>query len=433
MRTPIRAVFSSLMLLGIGCGQSASLPSGVSALAGLDPAIGTDDLAPFAQMVGDASIVGLGESIHTSGGYHEARSRLFRFMVESLGFRVFALETNRLAADATSSYVATCNGDVSGALANISPQYASTTLGELVQWMCQYNQQHRQDPISFYGFDMQDPGADGASLEAFLMKAAGSDAASLIAALNNCNGVGGQQSTGDITAGAYSSCTSAIDMTRTYLSSHRAQLVAASSADEFGLANIALRSIEAWESESYYYDTDRATAADARDLGMADVFLALRALRFPNAKSVIVAHDGHLFMHSQTVTNVLEQGLAVMGTAVAQQVGAKYQAFGFFAYQLDINWPGVAQPGPGGCEALSPPTAPNAIEPMLHAFGRSALLVDLDFPNASTPFLGPTQIYDAGGNDAPSGMGMKPREQFRGLVYLDHSPAMQSLAWGNCP
>ena len=56
----------------------AQIPAGIHVIAGLSPSLDYADLAPFAQIVGDATVVGLGESTHTSGGYYQAKARIIR-------------------------------------------------------------------------------------------------------------------------------------------------------------------------------------------------------------------------------------------------------------------------------------------------------------------------------------------------------------------
>src|SRR5690349_13996770 len=69
---------------------------GVHVLDGISPTLPYSDLQPFQAIVGDATVVALGESTHTSAGYYQAKSRLIRYMVEELGFRVVFLESSWL-------------------------------------------------------------------------------------------------------------------------------------------------------------------------------------------------------------------------------------------------------------------------------------------------------------------------------------------------
>ncbi|TWG12733.1 erythromycin esterase family protein [Actinoplanes teichomyceticus] len=59
----------------------------------LDPTAGLDDLEPLRDLVGDARVVGIGESAHDVREYQQLRFRLTRFLVERMGFTTLALES----------------------------------------------------------------------------------------------------------------------------------------------------------------------------------------------------------------------------------------------------------------------------------------------------------------------------------------------------
>jgi hypothetical protein len=83
---------------------------------GNDPALPLEDLEPLRQMIGNATIVGLGETIHTSGGFYRMKHRAFRFLVEKMGFRVFAFESPWEKAEEVRRFVAACEGDAGAAV-----------------------------------------------------------------------------------------------------------------------------------------------------------------------------------------------------------------------------------------------------------------------------------------------------------------------------
>ncbi len=62
-------------------------------LATLDPAAPLDDLEPLRDLIGGARVVGVGESAHHVREYQLLRHRITRFLVERMGFTVFALES----------------------------------------------------------------------------------------------------------------------------------------------------------------------------------------------------------------------------------------------------------------------------------------------------------------------------------------------------
>jgi hypothetical protein len=84
---------------------------GLWGLHGADPGLGsTEDLAPLRRMIGKATVVGLGEAWHTSGGFYRMKHRIFRDLVETLGFRVFAIESHWASGEKANRYVQTCEG-----------------------------------------------------------------------------------------------------------------------------------------------------------------------------------------------------------------------------------------------------------------------------------------------------------------------------------
>ncbi|APR80846.1 Erythromycin esterase type I [Minicystis rosea] len=116
----------------------------------------TADLAPLRAMIGDARIVGLGEATHCSSEFFRMKHRLLRFLVEEMGFRVFAIEAGWSEALAVNDYVLHGRGDAATAVRGlITWEWATEEVLAMVQWMRRYNEdpKHRQK-IEFQGFDL---------------------------------------------------------------------------------------------------------------------------------------------------------------------------------------------------------------------------------------------------------------------------------------
>src|SRR5215831_3292464 len=424
----------------LGCGDEASpmmpptpdaapgLPSGIYRLTGTDPNLPDDDLAPLDALIGNAPLVALGESIHTSGGYSAAKVRIFEHLVSKQHFRVFAFETPRTDALATGAYVATCNGTLEQALGGLFPVWANTSVRDLLAWMCQWNQQHPQDPAAFYGFDIQQPWDDGRALRRFLPQIG---ATSLAAGIAQCDGASFDSANAyfqahpngpaNITPAQNQSCLDGLRAIDDYFSAHENEIIAATSREALAEARMASRSLRAWQGEAYNYTSDLPASMVARDQGMADVLLALRALRFPSARAVVWAHNFHIAAHQEEVQYPF-WGAKSMGSFLAERLGDDYGPIGLVGYQVDINWPSV------GCGPQPVPTAANAVERMLHGLGEPFLLIDL----ATTTFFASGMSYELGGEQQGQGSHMIPAHAFRALVYLDHSPAMQAILWQTC-
>jgi erythromycin esterase len=69
------------------------LTNNAAHLSTLEPSAPLDDLDYLTGVVGDARIVGIGESAHGVHEFYLARHRILRFLVEKLGFRAYVLES----------------------------------------------------------------------------------------------------------------------------------------------------------------------------------------------------------------------------------------------------------------------------------------------------------------------------------------------------
>jgi erythromycin esterase len=404
---------------------ASGLPAGLYRLAGTDPDLPDDDLAPLDAVIGDAPLVALGESVHTSGGYSAAKVRIFEHLVTRQHFRVFAFETPRTDALATGRYVTTCQGTPEQALNGLFPVWANTSVRDVLVWMCTWNRQHPDDPVAFHGFDIQQPWDDARALRQLLARLGEN---SLPAGIDGCDGASYDSSDayfrahpdgpGNITALENQSCLAGVRAIDDYLTAHASSIIAATSPEALAEARMASRGLRAWQGEAYYYMSDSTASTSARDEGMADVLEALRALRFPNARAVVWAHNFHIGAQQDHVAGHANS----MGSFLKHRLGEAYRPIGLVGYQVDINWPHM------GCGPLPPPVAPDAVEVMLHGLGARYLLVNL----ATTTFFSPGRSYELGGEEEGQGSRMIPAHSFSALLYLDHSPAMKSLSWPDC-
>lgn len=124
------------------------------ALKTSDPSAPVDDLAPLRGIVGDARIVGVGESFHGGREFLGLRHRAARFLIERLGFDAVALESglpeSRLAYD----YV--LGGEKPAGLWEDGFTWGFGDLSEtraLVEWIRAYNARSGRR-VRFYGMDV---------------------------------------------------------------------------------------------------------------------------------------------------------------------------------------------------------------------------------------------------------------------------------------
>jgi erythromycin esterase len=117
------------------------------------------DLLPLESVIGAAQVVAWGEPAH---GVHEPlafRNRLFRFLVERLGFTAIALESGFTESISARPFIEGGAGDAeTAARAGLSSGFSRYLENrELIQWMRDYNATassagHRR--IRFYGIDL---------------------------------------------------------------------------------------------------------------------------------------------------------------------------------------------------------------------------------------------------------------------------------------
>ncbi|MBN1947070.1 MAG: erythromycin esterase family protein [Bradymonadales bacterium] len=400
------------------------LPPGIHALQGLQVDLPMDDLAPLAGIVGGAPVVALGESIHTSDGFYQAKHRIFRYLVTQLGFRAFAIESPWEDADQVADYVRTCQGDPSRAISEgLFGVWAGQRMLELVEWMCAWNTEHPDDPVHFFGFDIQQPWDDGPALMAFLTRVAGDQAEPFNQGILRCEGASFASAESYYQdPGAYladpndhEACWAALEAVEGYFDQHSEEIITTTSEEELAWARVYLVGLESWE-QSIWLDNqeDWVGSYEARDHGMAQVFREIWRLRHPESRVAIWAHNWHIACLAHEMVGQLT-GAKSMGTFLAEELGDDYLAIGLTGYDVWIDWF-------GDVERYRAYTGDDVVEWRLHQLETDYLLVDLAFPGGDPPFFANGELYWLGLSEQ-----MVPAEQYRALIYLEYSPPMEYL------
>src|SRR5919199_6450541 len=117
-----------------------------------DPGAGLDDLAPLGQWIGDAEIVGLGESVHGAAEEITLKHRVLRLLVEQLGFRSIAWEEDWTTGLQVNGYIRDGEGDLDARVRRMSPQWQSRQVADVLQWLRDFNAD-RADKVQFVGVE----------------------------------------------------------------------------------------------------------------------------------------------------------------------------------------------------------------------------------------------------------------------------------------
>jgi erythromycin esterase len=384
--------------------------SGIWPLASSDPNHPTThDLEPLRQMIGNADVVALGETYHTSGGFYRMKHRIFRFLVEELGFRAFAMETNWDPAEPAAAYVQTCAGTAEEAIAGHIPVWIGQEYADLVRWMCEWNSTHprAEDKLVFFGFDIQQPADDGPALYAFLESIGIAASDPRAAGIGLCEQVVDRHPPGQIPQQRHDACIASLAAIEQHLNANRDDIVRRASQQQFDVAMLRVIGLRAWENQVFLMPGDFEDGYNQRDEGMAYAFHAMRAMKAPGAKTVVWAANSHV------ARAPLPRGERPLGSYLETAFGDDYVTFALTAYTTEVDFSTFR------CGPVE--RTPGSVEERLARHGETALLVD------TRAVFERSRGVHAMGIDH-----VRPYRNYDGIIYLEHSPKMQPLAWEPC-
>jgi erythromycin esterase len=384
---------------------------GVWRLDGIDPGLPHDDLKPLRKIVKQADVVALGEKIHTSGGYYTMKHRLIRYLVEELGYRAVAIESNWGGASLANQYVSTCQGTPESSILGLFGVWQSQEVADLAAWMCSWNQAHPDDPVTFFGFDIQQPFVDGPMLISFLQGQglAGDDP--VLAGLRQCDGVSAPSRRGNVTEASHQACLAGLDAVEPLLNGLDPTDAVEPERSSVEWAKVNLFALRAWQDQAFYDGRDFFRSWNARDRGMATVFQRLHQLQAGGAKTVLWAHNSHLAEQPP-----LAGAYVPTGTHLNTEMGERYLSIALVSFDVTVGGPGI------GCGPR--PTYPESVEGHLSALGETALLVDLHPHGVNRnhpPYVDPEEERLVGYS------WYVPGASYDALVYIAQSPAMTPL------
>lgn len=118
----------------------------------VDVAAPLDDLVPVGRSIGDAQIVGLGESTHGAAEELTLKHRILRLLVEELGFRSITWEEQWTTGLLVDNYIRTGAGDLDALVGQLSPQWRTREVADVLRWLREFNA-GRADKVRFVGVE----------------------------------------------------------------------------------------------------------------------------------------------------------------------------------------------------------------------------------------------------------------------------------------
>jgi erythromycin esterase len=302
----------------------------------LDPRAPLDDLEPLGELIGDARVVGIGESAHYVREFYLLRHRLLRFLAERCGFTVYAPEAPFTQAQAIDAWIQGGPGTVQ----EVAAAGVAIDLGrcrefhDQLAWMRAHNRTATRR-LRLVGTDV--PGSGGSPLPALEQVAAylrGADPDALPLAEQAIALAGRYHHPATFTAlGRYATLDPAAQDTLTATLSRllaRMESMAAWQAShhrgrEHATARWHLRG--AWHLDHLHRDVagrGLQVADAARDAFMAESVLRLLQDGPPELRVVVAAHNIHL--QKTPIVSDGAFGHFPQGYHLAQALGADYLA-----------------------------------------------------------------------------------------------------------
>jgi len=299
---------------------AASAGSAASA-APREPA-GNSDLALFDRIVGDARVVGLGESTHGTREFFQVKHRFLEHLVRTQGFDLFAIEANQLAVERLNQFVLGGPGTVREAMRVMFRVWNTDEMQALVEWARRHNAANPRQQVRFVGYDMQDHRLPTDSLLALIRRVepALSERATALTAEYRAQG---GYTTPNVAESIRAAWHARADSLWREVTERRARWLATSTtrtdsmAVEWGVQNANLLRQAAYLNVTL-------NSPDRDSLMAANLDWALRVL-YPRSRVVVWAHDVHV-SHGGDPRRSFNAG-AQMGAHLKHSYRLDYRAF----------------------------------------------------------------------------------------------------------
>jgi erythromycin esterase len=302
----------------------------------LDPRAPLDDLEPVGELIGDARVVGIGESAHYVREFYLLRHRLLRFLVERCGFTVYAPEAPFTQARAIDAWIQGGPGTVEA----VAAAGVAIDLGrcrefhDQLAWMRAHNHTAAQR-LRLVGTDV--PGSGGSPLPALeevagYLRGADPDALPLaeqaIALVRRYHDPATFQALGryaTLNPAAQDALTATLSRLLARMESMAAWQASQHHGQQHATALWDLRG--AWHLDHLHRDVagrGLAVADAARDVFMAESVLRLLEDGPPDLRVVVASHNIHL--QKTPITGDGAFGRFPQGYHLAQALGEGYLA-----------------------------------------------------------------------------------------------------------
>ncbi|MFD9687141.1 erythromycin esterase family protein [Kitasatospora sp. NPDC059146] len=340
-------------------------------LDSLDAGAPAGDLAPLRRVLGEARVVGLGESTHGTAEFFRLKHRLLEFLVRELDFGALAMEASAASAGAVDAYVRYGTGDPVTALDRLGFwTWKTYEVLALVEWLREHNRALPEARrVRFVGVDPQRSAGSAEEVHAFLRQVAPERAAAVhrtLRAIGDSTPAGDLEGGGELHAGARQLLDELVDRRE----DHAALAGAAATDRAIAHARNLVRAADLARRPPLGTDgrTEEGSLA-ARDRHMAEAVAELHD--GTGLRTAVWAHNSHV------MTGRYAAGVPAMGRHLRERYGDGYYALGLLLGK------GAFRARTGSTRARPPRRhgigggGPKSVEGRLAAAHRDDHLIDL--------------------------------------------------------
>lgn len=430
--------------------RTAETAAEVIGRAAVDAPAGMPPLEVLEEIVGDATIVLIGESSHGTHEFYDARAEITKWLIEEKGFDAVAAEADWPDAYRVNRYVRGLgeDGSASEALSGFKRfptwMWRNAVVRDFIDWLHTHNrvqQERGERQAGFYGLDLYSLHRSMQEVIAYLDSIdphAAARARERYACFDHASADDGQAYGFAAAFGAGLSCErqaidQLVDIQRSALDYARRDGLLAE--DELFYAQQNAQTVR--NAEVYYRAMfgGRVTSWNLRDEHMAQTLKALqnhlgRHRDGTPARIVVWAHNSHV--GDARATEVGADGQLTLGQLVRESHANASRLIGFTTYSGTVTaaseWGGVAE------RKIVRPALNGSVEEMLHEVGRTAFLVSPIISEAAAEPMDTVRlgraigvIYLPATERQSHYYHVRPGEQFDAVIHIDHTRALEPL------
>lgn len=301
--------FSLILLITISCEKKSdekhldklvqSLESELNPLSE-DPLLWSNDDLKFLDPIANKSIIGLGEATHGTAEFFKAKHRIFKYLVEKHGYKIFAFE-----ADFGESLL--INDAIQKSDSNNIENLMKTKMHfwtwkteevkDLLVWMCTYNlNKSDEEKVHYMGIDCQYNTFHPDMVKEYLFKTNVPFYSFAESILNEAK-IASKESFKSYSQETFNNFIKQINDLQDSVVAHKIKLIQARSEKDYLLHERILEVVRQVSVQGYYYYQKKDYTVNYRDKFMAEN-AAWMLDYFKGKKVVIWAHNGHISNHS---------------------------------------------------------------------------------------------------------------------------------------